>query len=96
MGTVFRRKNLITRKLRTKIEHNPQRVYYFARNYLYTASQYGKIFPEEMGMFKIINIIFIHEITKILLYEDNKLKKIYAKFLGLFHFIIEKYGKYDI
>ncbi len=43
-----------------------------------------------------MNILFIHEITKILLYEDHKLKKIYAKFLGLLHFLIGKYGKYDL
>ncbi len=96
LGTVFQRKNLITGKLRTKVEHNPQRVYYFARNFLYTASQYGKQFPKEMGMLKIINILFIHEVTKILLYENDKFKKISAKFMGLYHFMIGKYGKYDI
>ena len=92
LGSVFRRKNLITKKIRTKIEHNPQRTYYFARNFLYIASKYGKKFPREMGMLKIINILFIHEVTKIILYEDTKLKKIYAKFLGLYHFLINKYG----
>ncbi len=96
LGSVFLRKNLITRKVRTKVEHNPQRVYYFARNFLYVAQKYGKRFPKEMGMSKIINMLFVHEVTKILLYEDQKLKKLYAKLLGVYHFLIGKYNKYDI
>ena len=96
LGAVFIRKNLITRKERSKVEHNPQRTYYFARNFLYVAKQFGKRFPKEMGMLKILNILFIHEVTKIILYEDQKLKKLYAKFMGLTHFIFGKYGKYDI
>ena len=96
LGTVFRRKNLITGKIRTKVEHNPQRVYYFARNYLYVASKYGKQFPKEMGMLKTLNILYIHELTKIILYEADKSKKINAKLIGLYHFLIGKYGKQDI
>lgn len=95
LGNLFQRKNFITRKIRNKIEHNPQRVYYITRNYLYTWQQYGKIFPQEFSLLKILNILFIHEITKIILYEDKKIKKIQAKFLGLFHFLKDKYGKYD-
>ncbi len=96
LGSVFLRKNLIYWKIRTKIEHNPQRVYYFARNFLYVAQKYGKQFPKEMGMLKTINMLFVHEVTKIILYEDQKAKKLYAKFLGLFHFIKNKYRKYNI
>jgi rhamnosyltransferase len=96
LGEVFKRKNIITGKIREKREHNPQRVYYFARNYLYMAKKYGKHFPKQMGMLKVINILFIHEVTKIILYEDQKLQKLNAKFLGLYHFVIGKYGKYNI
>ena len=96
LGNLFQRKNFITGKIRNKIEHNPQRVYYITRNHLYTWQQYGKIFPKEFNLLKTLNTMFVHQITKILLYEDKKLQKIYAKFLGLFHFMIGKYGKYDI
>jgi rhamnosyltransferase len=96
LGNLFKRKNLITRKVKNKIEHNPQRVYYITRNFLYTWKQYSDIFPKEFNLIKTINILFIHQITKIILYEDQKLKKIYAKFLGLTHFLMSKYGKYDI
>jgi len=96
LGMLFQRKNLITRKIRNKIEHNAQRVYYISRNTFYTWQQYRKYFPNEFNLLKTINIIFIHEITKIFLYEDNKIDKIKAKFIGLYHFLRGKYGKYDI
>ncbi|WP_428739271.1 glycosyltransferase [Sulfurimonas sp.] len=96
LGNLFQRKNPFTRKLRNKIEHSPQRAYYITRNFLYTWKQYSKQFPKEFHLLKTLNILFIHEITKILIYEDQKFKKIYAKFLGLFHFLIGKYGKYTL
>ena len=58
--------------------------------------KYGKQFPKEMGMLKTLNILYIHELTKIILYEADKLKKISAKLLGLKHFFLKKYGKFDI
>lgn len=96
LGNLFQRKNIITGKIRNKIEHNSQRTYYITRNYLYTWKKYSKVFPQEFNILKTINVMFIHGITKILLYEDKKASKIYAKFVGLCHFIIGKYGKYDL
>lgn len=96
LGELYLRKNLLTGKKKYKVEHNYQRVYYISRNSLYLSMKYRKIFPKEFGLLKIINIVFIHDITKILLYETSKLKKIKAKFLGLYHFLISKYGKYEI
>jgi len=96
LGEVFHRKNLITRKVRAKIEHNPQRVYYFTRNYLYVAAKHRNFFPKQLGLLKTLNMLFIHQVTKILLYEDKKIQKLKAKFLGLLHFLTNKYGKYDI
>ncbi len=94
LGVLHKRKNLLTRKIKYKREHNPQRAYYIARNYLYLARKYGKLLPQEFALLKVLNIVFIHDITKILLYEDQKFKKIGAKFLGLYHFMIGKYGKH--
>ena len=96
LGTVFHRKNLITRKVRSKIEHNPQRVYYFTRNYLYVAAKHRKQFPKELGLLKTLNMLFIHQVTKILLYEDQKLKKLKAKLLGALHYLTNRFGKYAI
>ena len=95
LGELYQRKNIFTGKIRNKIEHSPQRVYYITRNYFYTWKTYHKIFPKEFNLLKTINILFIHEVTKILIYEDQKLKKLYAKFLGLWHFLLNKYGKYN-
>ncbi|MDX4049034.1 glycosyltransferase [Aliarcobacter skirrowii] len=96
LGEVHLRKNIITGKRRYKTEHNAQRAYYIARNYLYIAKNYGNYFPKRVGMLHIINIVFIHDVTKILLYEPNKIKKLKAKAIGLYHFIINKYGKYSL
>lgn len=96
LGVVHKRKNLLTGKIKSKIEHSPQRAYYIARNSLYLAHKYGKQLPKEFSFLKILNIIFIHETTKILLYEDQKWKKIKAKFLGAYHFVRGKYGKYSL
>jgi rhamnosyltransferase len=96
LGEIFHRKNLITRKVRAKIEHNPQRVYYFTRNYLYVAAKHRQHFPKQLGLLKTLNMLFIHQVTKIILYEDKKFQKIKAKFLGLIHYLSQKFGKYDL
>lgn len=96
LGEVFLRKNIFTRKNKYKIEHNAQRAYYIARNYMYIATKYHKLYPKEMGLLHNINILFIHEVTKILIYENDKLNKLKAKVIGLYHFLIGRYGKYNL
>lgn len=96
LGVLHKRKNLLTGKIKYKTEHSSQRAYYIARNYLYLARKYGKLLPQEFSLLKVLNIIFIHDVTKILLYEDQKCKKIGAKFLGAYHFIIGKHGKHTL
>ncbi|MDX9744809.1 MAG: hypothetical protein RBT59_13390, partial [Arcobacteraceae bacterium] len=95
LGEVFKRKNILTGKIREKREHSPQRAYYIARNYLFMAKKYSKTFPKEFGFLKIINIVFIHDVTKILLYEDKKVAKLRAKMIALYHYLIGKMGRYD-
>ncbi len=96
LGEVHLRTNIFTRKKKYKTEHNAQRAYYIARNYLYVARNYGKYFPNDVGMLHILNIVFIHDVTKILIYEIDKWNKLKAKFIGLYHFIINRYGKYNL
>jgi rhamnosyltransferase len=96
LGEVFKRKNILSRKIKEKREHSPQRAYYIARNYLLMASKYRKLFPKEFSFLKVINIVFIHDVTKILLYEDQKFQKLRAKLMGLSHFLINKHGKYNL
>ena len=96
LGEVHLRTNIFTRKKKYKTEHNAQRAYYIARNSLYLSKNYGKYFPKEFGMLHILNIVFIHDVTKILLYEIDKRNKLKAKFIGLYHFLINRYGKYNL
>ena len=96
LGEVHLRTNIFTRKKKYKTEHNAQRAYYIARNSLYLSKNYGKYFPKEFGMLHILNIVFIHDVTKILLYEIDKWNKLKAKFIGLYHFLINRYGKYNL
>jgi len=96
VGELKERKNILTRKIHKKIEHNPQRTYYKTRNYLYISKKYSNAFHSKVNIFKAINILFIHEIIKILLYEDQKYQKIRAKWIALSHFILNKYGKYTL
>lgn len=96
LGEVHLRRNCFTGKKRYKTEHNAQRAYYIARNYLYVSKKYRKYFPKEIGMLHILNIIYIHDVTKILIYEPDKFNKIKAKFIALYHFLIGRYGKYDL
>ena len=96
LGEVFKRRNILSRKIKEKREHSPQRAYYIARNHLFMAMKYRKLFPKEFSFLKIINIVFIHDVTKILLYEDHKLDKLRAKLIAFVHFINRRFGKYDI
>ena len=96
LGEVHLRTNIFTKKKKYKTEHNAQRAYYICRNSLYLSKNYGKYFPKEFGMLHILNIVFIHDVTKILLYEIDKWNKLKAKFIGLYHFIINRYGKYNL
>jgi rhamnosyltransferase len=66
------------------------------RNRLFLSKRYSKQLPKEYSFLKTLNILFIHDITKIILYEGDKFKKLYAKFLGLFHFLFNTTGRYDI
>ncbi len=96
IGEIFERKNLITGKIKAKIEHNAGRIYYMTRNRLYLSKTYSKTFEKEFNFFKTLNILFIHDITKILLYEADKRNKLYAKLIALVHFITGKMGRYTI
>ena len=96
LGEVHLRTNIFTRKKKYKTEHNAQRAYYICRNSLYLSKNYGKYFSKEFGMLHILNIVFIHDVTKILLYEIDKWNKLKAKFIGLYHFLINRYGKYNL
>ncbi len=77
-------------KKRSFTNHPALRRYYITRNRFYV---YKKYFTVAKNF--VINDFksFLKEIIKIILFEENKVKKIYMIFLGLIHFLFNKYGK---
>ena len=72
--------------------HNYIRRYYVTRNRLNLASKYIFIFP--LFIIKDLKCAFV-EYIKILLFEDDKIRKQKAIILGIIHFLTGKSGKYD-
>jgi len=72
--------------------HNYIRRYYMTRNRLDLAYNYFFSFPE--FILQDFHRFFI-EWKNILLFEENKIKKQKSIILGIIHFLIGKYGKYD-
>lgn len=72
--------------------HNYIRRYYMTRNRSFIIATYNQAFPEYCRyLFKTQ----ISEFLKIILYEDNKYKKIKSVLWGLFDFLINKFGRYN-
>ncbi len=96
LGSLDKLTNLFTRKKKYKRQHSPQRLYYFIRNYLFLWSKYRKIFPKEFSASKVFFNLIIHKIIKVVIYEEQKSKKLQAIYMGCRHFIAGKYGKFNI
>jgi len=77
-------------KKRVVTNHSPLRRYYITRNRFYVYKKYFNIAKNF-----IINDFkcFIKEIIKIILFEKEKFSKLYMIFLGLIHFLFNRYGK---
>ena len=58
--------------------------------------KYKDFLPNEYDLLKTINILFIHEVIKILIYEDNSIKNLYAKLIGLIHYLNTRTVRYDL
>jgi rhamnosyltransferase len=70
--------------------HSAVRKYYIARNYTYIVNKYLKYLPEVKYYQKIIYKMPI----SIILFEDDKLRKLWCLFYGYFDFLRGKYGKF--
>jgi rhamnosyltransferase len=84
------RNNILGLKFYTT-NHPPIRLYYRTRNRLYLKKKFRSTFPE---FFRKDLINFLKELTKIILMEKNKFKKLEMIFLGYRHFKINKMGKF--
>lgn len=91
-------KNIIVRNwfIGPKVErniHQPVRMYYIVRNFLYTYNKYKKYFPEEM---KINKKVTINRIKNSFLYSGKSFKVIYYTIRGLNDYCRNKFGKVDL
>jgi rhamnosyltransferase len=66
--------------------HSPIRCYYMIRNYIYLGKHYDDLLRNLVRCFKRFLIVNI--------YEDNRLEKDKMMFIGFWHGIIGRYGKY--
>lgn len=88
-GTVIENKN-------NRVQYPPIRVYYITRNRLYMASKYSNFDKKYYGYRRSFYEAVYKKFFRILKHEDNKLLKIKALSRGVFHFLIKRYGKYDV
>jgi len=71
--------------------YGPLRLYYGARNGLNVAWRYRSTFPSAF----LINLMTVSLFLSILLYEDNKLRKMVALFAGLFDGLFGRLGSME-
>jgi len=72
--------------------YSPLRLYYAARNSLNVSWRYRSVFPSTF----LINFMTVSQFFSVLLYEDNKLRKMVALFAGLFDGLFGRLGSMEI
>lgn len=70
---------------------NPLRQYYSARNCIHISRRYGSRFP----LVALINIITLQQILSIVLYENDKRKKIVAMAAGIMDGLLGRRGSFE-
>lgn len=87
----FQMKNFLGQKIGTS-NHNHIRRYYKARNRFYTLRKYFG-FDTVFGLNEIKHIFY--DVLRILFFEKNRMLKIKATAVGLYHSMINHYGPYE-
>ena len=87
----FKIRSLFGKKMKVS-NHNYLRRYYITRNGLYVARHY--FFVDRKLCFDILANILFFDMIKILFLEHGKLLKLKAVGKGMYHFMINRYGKY--
>jgi rhamnosyltransferase len=70
---------------------NPLRLYYSARNCIHISRRYGARFP----ILVLINVLTVQQSISVILYEENKLKKMVAMVTGVIDGLRAKYGSFE-
>jgi rhamnosyltransferase len=89
----FEVRSFLGKKLKIS-NHNYQRRYYITRNGLYVSKHYFSL--DRVICLDILKNIFFFDMIKILFFEQKKWLKIKAVWLGICHFAINRYGKYEL
>lgn len=69
----------------------PLRQYYSARNCIHLSRLYGRHLPSAL----LVNLITLGQFLSILLYENNKLRKLSAMFAGILDGLLGRYGSIE-
>jgi rhamnosyltransferase len=91
LGSIQER-NFLFRKI-SITNHSPLRLFYRTRNRFYVYKSYIKDFP--VFVLKDL-IVFLNELIKILVYENNKIEKYKWILKGFIYFLKNKMGKYEL
>jgi rhamnosyltransferase len=73
--------------------HNHIRRYYITRNGLYTAASY--FFFDPRFCIKILQNL-TYDLVRVLFFEKNKFLKFKAMIIGFWHWMINRFGQYDL
>ena len=72
--------------------HNPNRRYYITRNGLYTFGKY--FFFDPSFCLKILQNL-LYDFVRVLFFEKDKIAKSGAMAIGFWHWVINRFGKYE-
>lgn len=89
LGT-FKIKKLFNLKI-SVTNHNSVRRYYISRNSLYVGFKYFD--TDKIFFFHMLKNILFRDPFVILLYEKNKFQKMKSFYKGIYHFVVNKFGK---
>lgn len=89
----FEVRSFLGKKLKVS-NHNYQRRYYMTRNGLYISKHYFSL--DQKICLDILKNIFFFDMVKILFFEQKKLLKIKAVWMGIYHFIKNRYGRLEL
>lgn len=91
LGNLEKIFELFNRDIKTE-NHNYIRKYYITRNKLYIIKKYGKEFPR----YAVYLVYTMCKDMIVLIFEENKRKKLKYIFKGLKDFLLNKFGKANI
>lgn len=89
----FEVKSIVGKKIKIS-NHSYQRRYYITRNGLCIIRQYWSV-DRKLCLDFLMNI-FLFDLVKVLFFEREKWMKAKAIWLGIYHFMINRYGKYEL